>query len=321
VSFTERPTVKRTNRVAPGEHVALFYENETQFGLTAGAYLSKAVLAGSTVVLIGSASHRTLLEKQVASTGCNTHDLIAAGSWITLDAAETIGRLLVDGRPDRAAFQSVVGELIGGIVQQGHTVCAFGEMVALLWDARQVNAAVELEALWNELGERTPFSLFCSYVSSSSWGFSDVHDLEAACSCHSAIVDLHPHGSALRPVRRAVRSFLATLESVTQARHFVGETALEWGFARVSEDLQLVVSELGSNAVRHAHSEFTVVVSESESSIRLAVSDLSHAPPKEQRRASGSISGRGLMLVSALATAWGVEQSLDGKVVWAELHL
>jgi anti-sigma regulatory factor (Ser/Thr protein kinase) len=194
-------------------------------------------------------------------------------------------------------------------------------MVALLWDARQVNAAIELEELWNDLGERTPFSLFCSYASASLSDPSDAPNFEVVCSHHSAVVDRHTYGTELRPVRRALRSFPATPESVRQARHFVTETALEWGFAQLVQDAQLVVSELGGNAVRHAHSEFTVVISESGSSIRLAVSDLSHALPKEQQPAKDSSSGRGLMLVGALATEWGVEQSRDGKVVWAELQL
>ena len=42
-------------------------------------------------------------------------------------------------------------------------VCVFGEMVWLLWDAGQVNAAIEVETLWNELGHQYPFSLLCAY--------------------------------------------------------------------------------------------------------------------------------------------------------------
>jgi anti-sigma regulatory factor (Ser/Thr protein kinase) len=320
-SSAERPTVTNTKRVAPREHVVLFYENDTELGRTAGGYLSEALLAGSVAVVIASEAHRAILENEIASAGLDLRELNESGSWITLDAAETIGRIVIDGRPDPAAFETEVGDLIVGTAEQGRSVCAYGEMVALLWDARQINAAFELEELWNDLGERTPFSLFCSYASSSLSDPSDVDDFEMVCSHHSAVVDPHAYEAELRPVRRAVRSFPATPESLTKARHFVAETALEWGFARLLQDAQLVVSELGGNAVRHARSEFSVVISASDSSIRLAVSDLSHAVPKEQRPAHDSSSGRGLMLVSALATDWGVEQSRSGKVVWADLQL
>jgi hypothetical protein len=42
-------------------------------------------------------------------------------------------------------------------------VRVFGEMVSLLWDAGLIDAAVELEVLWNELGVQYPFSLLCAY--------------------------------------------------------------------------------------------------------------------------------------------------------------
>jgi anti-sigma regulatory factor (Ser/Thr protein kinase) len=311
----------KTERVAPKEHVVLFYESDEELARIAGAYLGEAVVTGSVAVVVASELHLAMLEREVTSAGFDLHQLRSSGSWITLDAAETISRLVIDGRPDPAAFESAVGELITGIAEQGRSVCAYGEMVALLWDARQVNAAIELEELWNGLGERTPFSLFCSYASASLSDPSDAHDFEAICSHHSSVVDPQTYGTELRPVRRARRAFPATPESVTQARHFVTETALAWGFAQLAQDAQLVVSELGGNAVRHAHSEFTVVISESGASIRLAVSDLSHEVPREQRPANDSSSGRGLMLVGALATEWGVEQSPDGKVVWAQLQL
>jgi anti-sigma regulatory factor (Ser/Thr protein kinase) len=310
-----------TKRVAPREHVVLFYETDTELGCSAGGYLSEALLAGSVAIVIASESHRALLEKEVTAAGFDLRQLTDSGSWITLDAEETIERIIVDGRPDPEAFESVVGELIIGTAEKGRSVCAYGEMVALLWETRQINAAFELEVLWNDLGERTPFSLFCSYASSSMSAPSDADDFEKVCSHHSAVVDRHTYGTELRRMRRAARSFPATPESVTQARRFVAETALEWGLAQLLQDAQLVVSELGGNAVRHARSEFTVVISESHSSIRLAVSDLSHAVPREQRPANDSSSGRGLMLVGALAADWGVEQSPHGKVVWAELPL
>jgi anti-sigma regulatory factor (Ser/Thr protein kinase) len=312
-----------TERVAPREHVVLFYENDAELRLSAGAYLREGLLAGSVAVVIASASHRALLGQEVAASGLDLGELSSQGSWITLDAAETISRLIIDGRPDPAAFEAVVGELIVGVASQGRQVCAYGEMVDLLWDARQVNAALELEELWNGLGERTPFSLFCSYASSSLSDPAAAHDIELVCSHHSAVVDPDTYHLEVerRPLRHSAHRFSAALESVTHARHFVAETLLAWGFDQIGQEAQLVVSELAGNAVRHARSAFSVVISEADSSLRLAVSDMSHALPTKQRPANSSSSGRGLMLVAALAIEWGVEQSLDGKVVWAELSL
>jgi anti-sigma regulatory factor (Ser/Thr protein kinase) len=91
------------------------------------------------------------------------------------------------------------------------------------------------------------------------------------------------------------------------------------------EDAQVLVSEIVTNAVLHGKGQITLLVRVDEPSIGVAVADSgdklpvkSHgAPPPSQP------SGRGLMIVDALASAWGVTPNSDplpGKVVWFELY-
>lgn len=85
------------------------------------------------------------------------------------------------------------------------------------------------------------------------------------------------------------------------------------------------MSELVSNAVEHAGSEVTVVVSRHGAGLHLAVADavlrlpemLPIAPPS----ADGPLDerGRGLRTVQATATDWGAAVTPGGKVVWATL--
>lgn len=90
----------------------------------------------------------------------------ARGSWLALDAAATLCRFTSGGTPDAAGFDREVGGLIRQAARDGRAVRAFGEMVALLWDAGLVTAAVELEAMWNDLGPsaslRVVLRLSCS---------------------------------------------------------------------------------------------------------------------------------------------------------------
>ena len=83
-----------------------------------------------------------------------------AGQLVTLDAADTLAELMVGDHPDPARFDAAVGEAVRDALVGGRRVRAHGEMVALLWDAGNVGAAIELEDLWNELGARIP--LACS---------------------------------------------------------------------------------------------------------------------------------------------------------------
>jgi anti-sigma regulatory factor (Ser/Thr protein kinase) len=60
----------------------------------------------------------------------------------------------------------------------------------------------------------------------------------------------------------------------------VADALRRWGHSEILlQDSQLVVSELATNAVVHAHSEFSVVARREGSGVRLSVHDLSRAEP------------------------------------------
>ncbi len=89
--------------------------------------------------------------------------------------------------------------------------------------------------------------------------------------------------------------------------------------AGLCDDVELVVSELVTNAVRAGSP--TVIVSVSLERTRIVVRVKDHAVgwPEERRAAVDDPGGRGLPLVSALSASWGVRLVETGKVVWAEL--
>jgi two-component sensor histidine kinase len=83
--------------------------------------------------------------------------------------------------------------------------------------------------------------------------------------------------------------------------------------------LELVVSELVSNAVRHAETPLTLRLRIGPT-IRVEVADGSAAPPVLRQPTTFELGGRGLVVVDAYADRWGHEPIHgDGKLVWAEL--
>jgi len=131
----------------------------------------------------------------------------------------------------------------------------------------------------------------------------------------AAPADAAPDDAAPHAERAAITLPAAT-ESVPQARRFVDERLPESCWA---DDVALLVSELASNAVRHARSPFTVAVGCDASMVRVEVTDDSPAVPVPQAPPVDAVTGRGLMIVQALARRWGVETTESGKVVWFEI--
>jgi len=104
-----------------------------------------------------------------------------------------------------------------------------------------------------------------------------------------------------------------------EARGIVRDLLLHWGYRDLLDDAALVVSELVTNAVRHAGSASLMVVNRTDGGIRVEVRDEGPGAPVHDSSDTDAEHGRGLMIVSALATAWGVEDDDGSKTVWAEL--
>ncbi len=116
-----------------------------------------------------------------------------------------------------------------------------------------------------------------------------------------------------------------------QARRFVNLTFDQWALSAAAADAQLIVSELVTNAVRHAVEPLRPDVGEYPlwlglfrypSHLMCAVSDPSPHAPRERLADASAVSGRGLQLISALSDSWSWEPTApQGKTVWAALHL
>ena len=113
------------------------------------------------------------------------------------------------------------------------------------------------------------------------------------------------------------RRFPNNPSSVSEARRFVLD-AVDLISTGDADAVAVMVSELATNAVRHTGSDFTVVVDRSTERIRVEVSDSGAGDPVVQAPDPKEPSGRGLQIVQALATDWGVSPAAGarGKTVW-----
>jgi len=110
------------------------------------------------------------------------------------------------------------------------------------------------------------------------------------------------------------------LDGAPVARKFATARCRDWHCTGVVDDAALVVSELVTNAVTHAQSSCELRLRLSGGVLRIEVADAGKGTPDPLAPDAGDEHGRGLLIVSALSTAWGVQNGLDGrKIVWAEL--
>jgi len=109
-------------------------------------------------------------------------------------------------------------------------------------------------------------------------------------------------------------------ESQREARAWVRPRLAAWDLDRVADDAELLVSELVANVVRHVGMPMTVRLARRVDAVRVEVDDPSATAPLLRHPEFDKESGRGLLLVAAMASRWGTEHHRDdGKTVWFEL--
>jgi anti-sigma regulatory factor (Ser/Thr protein kinase) len=113
--------------------------------------------------------------------------------------------------------------------------------------------------------------------------------------------------------------FAAEAISACEARAFVARHLLSHEMPGLVDDLELVVSELATNAMVHAQTPFTVILRAADNTVSLEVLDGEQAGPTLVVARELDTNGRGVAIVNALSRNWGVNaRASGGKSVWAQ---
>jgi hypothetical protein len=120
----------------PGDHVVQFYERDSELVLAVTGYINEAFASGEVAIVIATEAHRLAFDRELAGLGVDLERVRGDGRYVALDAATTLAEFTTEGSIDDARFQQVIGGILRQAVATGRPVRAYGEMVALLWEAR-----------------------------------------------------------------------------------------------------------------------------------------------------------------------------------------
>ncbi|MBY8882111.1 ATP-binding SpoIIE family protein phosphatase [Actinacidiphila acidipaludis] len=111
--------------------------------------------------------------------------------------------------------------------------------------------------------------------------------------------------------------FAADLEAVAHAREATARQLADWGLEDLAFTTELIVSELVTNAVRHARPPIGLRLIKNGVLV-CEVCDASPTQPRMRRARTTDEGGRGLFIVAQLSSRWGCRYGRDGKTIWAE---
>jgi signal transduction histidine kinase len=175
-------------------HSVQFYESDSFLAETVVDYFADGLVNGQRCVAIATQEHRVAFAAGLHAKGFDVERAYTNGQLVLLDADEMLSAFMAGALPDAVRFRLALGGLLARGDEDGDPanprsrVLAFGEMVDLLWRRNNLDGAIRLEELWNELADSYSFSLLCAY-SLNTFG-QDTHDapLRAICNQHSHVV-------------------------------------------------------------------------------------------------------------------------------------
>ena len=173
---TERPT-------RSSEHHLQLFDSSKSLAETVCGFLMAGFERGEALLVVATPEHRELLTRKLEEAGLNIREATRANRFVMLDASQTLDKFMRQDVPNPIAFDEVVGTLVGQL-SSDRRVCIYGEMVDVLAAQGKYKAAHALEELWNALGQREWFTLFCGYASGHFGDPKAAKLLNDICNAH-----------------------------------------------------------------------------------------------------------------------------------------
>ena len=203
------------------EHLVQFYESDEFLLDSLADFVADGLTDGDACIVVAKGARRVGLDARLVSRGLDPAAARLREQFFTLDAAETLSRLMSGDAPEPSRFEEVVGGLVAHAARGQRRVRIFGEMVALLWAEGNPDAALRLEALWNGLQKTRPFLLFCAYPMSGFGGEAHAGPLGHVCAEHTRVIPAESYTAHARADER----LLAIVELQRKAAALEAEIA------------------------------------------------------------------------------------------------
>lgn len=166
------------------EHHLQLFDSSKSLAETVAGFLMAGFNRQEALLIVATPEHRELLTRKLEDAGVNIRAAERASRVVILDAAQTLNKFMRQDAPNAAAFDEVVGSLVAQLAN-GRRVCIYGEMVDVLAARGNYKAAYQLEEMWNTLGRRESFTLFCGYASGHFGDPKTAKALNDICEAHS----------------------------------------------------------------------------------------------------------------------------------------
>ena len=282
-------------------HSVQFYYDDSFLIHSICDFLKAALTAGRSAIVVATREHRFDCAECLREKGIDLSRAIEEGCYLALDASETLDQFMVDGAPDAKKFEQVIGDIIavssGGPPSASKggdaKVAIFGEMVALLLQRGEVQAALQLERLWNGISGRFSFDLLCGYRISSFDHPAHRDFFYRICAEHDVVIPAEGYSE-----RGGENDRLRTIALLQQTEQVLNKQVVERELAQAqNREAEHQKQQLLKEVRKHEAVE---------EELRKFTRRLLTARDEEQRRIAAELHENMAQLVAALSVYFGV---------------
>jgi DNA-binding NarL/FixJ family response regulator len=173
-------------------HGVHFYSDDAAFLLGLACFVEAALNAGNPVIVVATESHRKGLFQTLLARGMDAAAAMEQGLYIALDVYDVLLKFMVNDLPDSARFLKIFGDLLSSTLKAAKArhpkVAALGELAPTLWAQGDVEAAIQVEHLTDQLAKTHNVDILCGYVLTSSQREHESDIYERICAEHSAVL-------------------------------------------------------------------------------------------------------------------------------------
>jgi DNA-binding NarL/FixJ family response regulator len=170
-------------------HQVHFYGDNSSFVRDFAGYVERVLRSGKAFLALLPAEDNLELIRCLRSSGFDTAQAIATGRLVQLDSADITAQYMINGRLDFERTQRGAAGLVEMMERNnpGVPFCAGGAWAPLLLARGNVEAAFQVERIWDELGRLCDLEIFCGYVVESPQRVREMQVYRELSSLHSLV--------------------------------------------------------------------------------------------------------------------------------------
>jgi len=180
--------IAQGDTLASHRHDVVFYSSDAVLTGAFTRFIAGALDEEKAVIVLLTDAHDESLQRCLRASHVDIDLATRQKRYVPVSITELLARVMVNGRPDPAKFEDAAQDLLGEVARDANRhagIAACGECSSTVWANGDVEAAIQLEHLWDEIGKSRQLDILCAYPLAAR--DVRVQSVRSLCAEHTAV--------------------------------------------------------------------------------------------------------------------------------------